>query len=359
MKFKDLFGRKDAESGVEHLNTRGTDSFANGALFEIKAVVSSAIAQALQDKEGRYMRSILQESHFLLQGVSIRALDGETARQMEDFIAAHESIQPDFRQHFFRQVLQPEYRSSGGARVKVPADLVPVIELDQQTLEPQTEDESFILSLKGRRVRFEARAVLEGPVRSVAPSAAPAPAATPTAAAASTFGRAASNSAGVGSAARAPTASSPAGQRTAHAMMVEITVHDRAGRRTRLLPLPVLVGRDVSQAAGDAGMAGLEVDATFVSRRQLLLFELMGQVYGFVPRSASLTLSTPEQQVWRADVLQAIHPGQSLRLTGGVPMDTLTPPAGRESTSDYPVIELQLGQTAPAHEQATPRPRAV
>jgi hypothetical protein len=129
--------------------------------------------------------------------------------------------------------------------------------------------------------------------------------------------------------------------------MVEITVHDRAGRRTRLLPLPVLIGRDVAQAASDAGMAGLEIDATFVSRRQLLLFELLGQVYGFVPRSASLTLSTTEQQVWRADVLQAIHPGQTLRL------------AGREVTSDYPVIELQLGQTAPAHEQSTPRPRAV
>jgi hypothetical protein len=272
---------------------------------------------------------------------------------MEDFIAAHESIQPDFRQHFFRQVLQSEYRSSGGARVKVPTDLVPVIELDQQTLEPQTEDESFILSLKGRRVRFEARAVLEGPVRSVAPSAAPA------AGAASTFGRAASGGASVGSVARAPAASSAVGPRSAHATMVEITVHDRAGRRTRLLPLPVLIGRDVAQAASDAGMAGLEIDATFVSRRQLLRFELLGQVYGFVPRSASLTLSTTEQQVWRADVLQAIHPGQTLRLTGGVPMDTLIPPAGREVTSDYPVIELQLGQTAPAHEQSTPRPRAV
>ena len=136
-------------------------------------------------------------------------------------------------------------------------------------------------------------------------------------------------------------------------------MHDRGGRRTRLLPLPVLIGRDVSQAAAEAGMAGVEVDATFVSRRQLLLFELMGQVYGFVPRSASLTLSTADQQVWRADVLQAIHPGQSLRLTGGVPMDTLTPPASREASSDYPVIELQLGHSAPAHEQATPRPRAV
>lgn len=355
MKFKDLFGRKDTGSGVEHLNTRGTDSFANGALFEIKAVVSSAIAQALQEKEGRYMRSILQESHFLLQGVSIRALDGETARLMEDFIAAHESIQQDFRQHFFRQVLQSEYRSSGGARVKVPTDLVPVIELNQQTLEPQTEDESFILSLKGRRVRFEARAVLEGPVRSA--TAAAAPVAAPQPAASSAFGRAASIGASAAGAPRATVAASPAGP--SHATMVEITVHDRAGRRTRLLPLPVLVGRDVTQAATDAGMASLEIDATFVSRRQLLLFELMGQVYGFVPRSASLTLSTSEQQVWRADVLQAIHPGQSLQLTGGVPMDTLIPPSGREATADYPVIELKLGQAAPAHEQATPRPRAV
>ncbi len=358
MKLKDLFGRKSDEKGVEHLATRETDSFANGVLFEIKAVVGSAIAQALQDKEGRYMKSILQESHFLLQGVSIKALDRETARLMEDFIATHESIEPDFRRNFFRQVLQSEYRSSGGARVRVSPDLVPVIELDRQTLEPQTEDESFILSLKGRRVRFEAQAVLEGPVRNAAaPAAQEAPRST-----ASSLGRAI---AGTGHDPRTAPGRTSTQERGFHqaghaaATEVRITVHDRVGRRTWQVPLPVILGRDVSHTRSQEGVHGVELDATYVSRRQLLVFELLGQVYCFVPRSASLTFSTHDQQVLRAECLQPLVPGAALRLTGGVPLDTLLPPVQRESAADYPVIELERVDAAAIGQDATPRPRAV
>jgi hypothetical protein len=353
MKLKDWFGRKSDDKGVEHLTTRETDSFANGVLFELKAVVGSAIAQALQDKEGRYMRSILQESHFLLQAVSIKALDRETARLMEEFMATHETIEPDFRKTFFRQILQPEYRSSGGARVKVAPDMVPVIEMDRQTLEPQTDDEGFILSLKGRRVRFEAQAVLEGPVRSVA--AAPAAAR----AGGSSLGRAAAG-ADPASPRATPltTASAAFSSAERHgASEVRITVHDRAGRRTEQLALPVLLGRDVSQA--QPGVRTMEVEATFASRRQLLVFELMGQVYCFVPRSASLTFTTQDQQVLRADCLQPVAPGAVLRLTGGVPMDSLAAPQDRQSASDYPVIELQCVDGQAAFHDATPRPRAV
>ena len=341
MNLKSLFGRRAEEKGVEHLNTRETDSFANGVLFEIKAIVGSAITQALQEKEGRYMRSILQESHFLLQGVSIKALDRETARMMEDFIATHESIEPDFRRSFFRQILQSEYRSNGGARVRVSPDLVPVIELDQQTLEPQTEDESFVLSLKGRRVRFEAQAVLEGPVKNA--SLAPA-AAQPNRPIASSFGRAASG---------------PGPEQRAPGREVRITVHDRAGRRTHQLPMPVIVGRDVVHMPAAQGARGVEIDATYASRRQLLVFELLGQIYCFVPRSASLTFSTPDQRVLRADCLQLLEPGAGLHLTGGVPMDTLVPPADRHSVGDYPVIELQCVDSQSTGQEPTPRPRAV
>lgn len=358
MKLKDLFGRKSDEKGVEHVTTRETDSFANGVLFEIKAVVGSAIAQALQDKEGRYMKSILQESHFLLQGVSIKALDRETARLMEDFIATHESIEPEFRRTFFRQILQSEYRSSGGARVKVMPDLVPVIELDRQTLEPQTEDESFILSLKGRRVRFEAQAVLEGPVRNAAAS----PAAQESSrAAGSAFGRAvAGTSPGPRAASDFANTQGPAFfKSSASSTEVRVTVHDRAGRRTRQVPLPVLLGRDVSQAQGQEGVLGIELDATYVSRRQLLIFELLGQVYCFVPRSASLTMSTHDQQVLRADCLQALPSGTKLALTGGVPMDTLLAPPQRHSAADYPLIELERAEAPPIGQDATPRPKAV
>jgi hypothetical protein len=356
MRLKDWFGRKSEEKGVAHLATRETDSFANGVLFELKAVVGSAIAQALEEKEGRYMRTILQESHFLLQAIVIKPLDRETAALMEEFMANHETIETEFRQNFFRQVLQPEYRSSGGARVKVSPELVPVIEIDRKTLEPQTEDEGFILSLKGRRVRFEAQAVLEGPVRSAAP-AAPAPAR----AGGSPFGRAASAddlaSPRVTPVSAAPSATPLAS--TSTATQVRITVHDRAGRRTVQLALPVILGRDLSQTQSQAQVRAMEIDATFTSRRQLWVFELMGQVYCFVPRSASLTFTNQDRQVLRAECLQTLSADTALVLTGGVPMDSLNPPQDRQSVSDYPVIELQCVDSRANVHEATPRPRAV
>lgn len=354
MKLTNWFGRKSEDKGVEHLTTRETDSFANGVLFELKAVVGSAIAQALQDKEGRYMRSILQESHFLLQSVSIKALDRDTAKLMDEFMSTHQTIDSNFRQTFFRQILQSEYRSSGGARVKVSPDLVPVIEMDQQTMELQTEDEGFILSLKGRRVRFEARVLLEGPVRTVAPGpitsqASGAPAGHVAAEAGSSPSRTTVFS-NTTSAQFSTTASSGASA-------VRITVHDRAGRRTEQMALPVLLGRDVSLVP--QGVYALEIDATFASRRQLLIFELLGQVYCFVPHSASLTFTTQNQKVLCADCLQPVPSGSVLRLTGGVPMDSQIPHADRLSVSDYPVIELQCIDGSTAIPDATPRPRAV
>jgi hypothetical protein len=354
MKLTNWFGRKSEDKGVENLTTRETDSFANGVLFELKAVVGSAITQALQDKEGRYMRSILQESHFLLQAVSIKALDRDTAKLMDEFMSTHLSIDTDFRKTFFRQILQSEYRSSGGARVKVPPDLVPVIEMDQQTLEPQTEDEGFILSLKGRRVRFEAHVLLDGPVRSVAtgpitgqvngaPLGRVAAEADPSSPRSTNF----------------PDSTSATFSTTAPygASAVRITVHDRGGRRTEQMALPVILGRDVSLVP--QGVQALEIDATFASRRQLLIFELMGQVYCFVPHSASLTFTTQTQKVLCADCLQPVPSGSVLCLTGGVPMDSLIPHQDRQSASDYPVIELQCIDGPTTTQDATPRPRAV
>jgi hypothetical protein len=356
---KNLFARSAASQDGDQAKIRETDSFANSVLFEIKAVVGSAIAQALQEKEGRYMRSILQESHFRLQALAVKALDSETARTMEDFISAHEAFDPGFRRQFFRQVLQPQYRSSGGATVNVAADLIPVIELDRQNLEPQTEDESFLISLKGRRVRFEAHAVLDGPIKNTPPER---HGDSPSGFGSTAFGRLTGGAKSPAPPAAAPNSLPPASATSRPAaagpMQVRIAVHDRSGQRSQQFALPVVLGRDLNHPSGGAPIQGMDVNATYVSRRQLLIFELLGQVYCFVPRSASLTFSTQAQLVLRPDCLETLEPGSKLMLIGGVPMDTLLPPPDRQSASDYPRVELEL---LDGHKSAdaTPRPRAV
>ena len=114
MKFRDLFRAKASHNGVEQLNTRELDTFADNVIYELKTLISNAVAEALEEKESRYLRSILEDSFFTLDTLVIKALDAPTYRELEDFLSNHESINPSFRTEFFHQVVQNEYRSSRG-----------------------------------------------------------------------------------------------------------------------------------------------------------------------------------------------------------------------------------------------------
>lgn len=71
MKFRDIFGFSSPEKGVENLQTREMDAFADNVVFELKTLISSAITRALEERESRYMRSILEESFFSLESLVI------------------------------------------------------------------------------------------------------------------------------------------------------------------------------------------------------------------------------------------------------------------------------------------------
>jgi hypothetical protein len=338
MKFRDIFGLPSAEKGVENLHTREMDAFADNVIFELKTLISGAITRALEERESRYMRSILEESFFSLESLVIKAMDAQTSRELEDFLSNHEGINPQFRTHFFSQVVQREYRSTRGASVRVSPGLVPIFEVNAQSLDNATEDESFILSLKGRKVRFEARAVLNGPTRKT-------PSTTPEAVMAAPRGTAMNQALG--------------SERKTAGARVHITLHDQHGSTEKWVNLPVLLGREAATAQGLAVGSGVDIFGTYVSRRQLIVFEALGQIYCFVPAEASLTCSTEKGDVLRPDNLRRLDANTPLRLLMGVPMDTLTAPAERGDRSDYPLVELSMGTGPATHADATPRPRAV
>jgi hypothetical protein len=341
MKFRDLFRAKASHNGVEQLNTRELDTFADNVIYELKTLISNAVAEALEEKESRYLRSILEDSFFTLDTLVIKALDAPTYRELEDFLSNHESINPSFRTEFFHQVVQNEYRSSRGASVRTASELRPIFEVNPQLLDSETEDESFILSLKGRKVRFQVRAVLSGPTRRMPTPVAPsAPSQT------------------------APIARSVKG---AHATTqlhtsdhhVHITWHDRHGTQQKTVALPALLGREMANHQENNPPLNVELAGTYVSRRQLVVFENFGQIFCYVPSDASLTCSTDTGHVLPPDTLHRLEADRTLKLITGVPMDTLVIPLQRESVSDYPRIDIQLTQSPPPHDDATPRPRAV
>ena len=338
MKFRDIFGFSSTEKGIENLHTREMDAFADNVVFELKTLISSAITRALEERESRYMRSILEESFFSLESLVIKAMDAQTSRELEDFLSNHESINPQFRAQFFSQVVQREYRSTRGASVRVSPGLVPIFEVNPQSLDAATEDESFILSLKGRKVRFEVRAALDGPTRKT-------PITSPETVVTTTRGTAMSQALGSG--------------KTTGGTRVQITLHDQHGNSEKSVALPALLGRETAAAQGLAVGSGVDVAGTYVSRRQLIVFEALGQIYCFVPAEASLSCSTGQGEVLRPNTLHRIDPGSTLRLLTGVPMDTLVAPGQRDNRAEYPSIDIRTGSRATSHADATPRPRAV
>lgn len=338
MKFRDIFGFSSAEKGIENLHTREMDAFADNVIFELKTLISSAITRSLEERESRYMRSILEESFFSLESLVIKAMEAQTSRELEDFLSNHESINPQFRAHFFSQVVQREYRSTRGASVRVSPGLMPIFEVNPQSLDTATEDESFILSLKGRKVRFEVRAALSGPVRKT-------PTTTPETVIAMPRGTAMSQAMG--------SATKSTGSR------VQITLHDHHGRTEKTVPLPALLGRDTATVQSLALGSVVNIDGTYVSRRQLIVLEILGHIYCFVPAEASLTCSNEQGDVLRPDTLHRIDPGSTLRLLTGVPMDSLAAPRQRENRAEYPRIDISAGNHPMPHADATPRPRTV
>jgi hypothetical protein len=337
MKFRDFFGSSSSEKGVQNLQTRAMDAFADNVIFELKTLISSAITQALEERESRYMRSILEESFFTLETLVIKAMDAQTSQELESFLSNHESINPQFRTQFFEQVMQREYRSSRGASVRVSPGLTPIIEVNPLSLDTATEDETFILSLKGRRIRFEARAVLNGPIRKtplVTASTASAPRGT---AMGQVFGETPKNM----------------GAR------IHIRWQDQNGSGEKWVHLPALLGREATASLGRAAGSSMDIRGTYVSRQQLIIFEALGHIYCFVPEEASLTCSNEQGEVLRPNTLHRLDPSTPLRLLTGVPVNSLTAPSQRDNRADDPLIEVGTGQQATPHADATPRPKAV
>lgn len=337
MKLRDLFGSFSQDNGVQNLPTRAMDAFADNVVFELKTVISIAITQALEERESRYMRSILEESFFSLESLVIKAMDAQTSQELESFLSNHESINPQFRTQFFGQVLQREYRSTRGASVRVPAGLTPLMEVNPPSLDTATEDETFVVSLKGRRIRFEARAVLTGPTRKtpVPPvNTAPVPKGT---AMGQVFGDAAK----------------------ATGTRVHIRWHDQNGNAEKWVHLPALLGREASASLGDTAGVSVDIAGKYVSRRQLVIFEALGHIYCFVPAEASLTCSNEQGHVLRPHALHRLDPATPLQLLTGVPVNTLTAPSQRDNRADYPRIDIGAAQPAAPHADATPRPKAI
>ena len=79
----------------------------------------------------------------------------------------HEDINPDFRKVFCKSFLQKEYFSDRGAKVIIDDEFVPIFKIDVSSLEERSEDEKYLISIKGRKILFSSHANLGNPKKNL------------------------------------------------------------------------------------------------------------------------------------------------------------------------------------------------
>jgi hypothetical protein len=340
--FSFLKGGKQQPS-FEALRTRQTDAFADSVALELKSVTSNAIRLAVEQRESRYMKAILDESYFVLDSLVISPTDRDIASKFEDFLSAHDAVDPDFRRKFFQQILQREYRSGRGSCVRVPLDFEPTVHVAESSLDGISEEEGFRISLKGRKIQFAAAASLGGPLRREGLSNTTA-----------FVDHAAANHTAIATERGGPEKSVI----RVFDKTVNVSVTDGNGNSNHILRLPAVIGREPIEVTAQHECDVLRLNAVYVSRHQLMIFEILGEVLYFVPQASSLSCLNDQGKLLERGRIVRLDPDASHTLRLGVSADQLVRVAPSGPPSEYAVITLSLARGAQP-DDGTPRPRAT
>ena len=343
----DFFKGNSSKPNIEQFKTRQTDEFVDSILLELKSVSAQAVKQAIESREARYMKSVLEESYFLLDSLVISPKDREVAKKFEEFLTTHESVDTEFRKKFFQQIIQREYRSSRGSSIRVPNNFEATVQLGTDSLESLTSEEGFQISLKGRRISFEVVASLSGPFKREVTS--------------SRFGKALSTP---------PTTENQrfsqaeiftrSNSKNSHsAIVVEIQVNDSLGNRKESLKLPALIGREPIALSDQFGFSPFKINSTYVSRSQLIVLEIMGQVYYYLPDNASLSCMREDGLILEKLKLYPLKHKGAVTLRTGIPSEGTTQIIPSGSHAEYASIQIFLEDASPQNHDGTPRPKAI
>lgn len=344
MKLKEWFGISKNESKVTTFKSSTTDAFADSIALELKGISTEAVKHVLEVRETRYMKSVLDESYFVLESLVITPRDREIAQKLEEFLTTHEAVDSNFRKTFFEQVIQREYRSSRGSLVRVPPEFEVTVQLGQDSLESLSAEEGFQVNLKGRRISFFAEASLNGPLKRESVK-------SPMAKAMSQVLANGSMHPGT------PTPTSKSSSRDVNSeYKLHVSLEDERGLTRQDADLPILIGRDASIYGSYQDVNTISVQSTYVSRNQIVAFELMGQAYYFVPESASLSCLRSDGLVLEKLKLYPIAKNETVKLRCGVEFSDANDGPLQGTYSDFAFIQLSLQGI---NHDKTPRPKAV
>ena len=312
------------------LPSKNTDNFADALLVELKASSTSAITNAVNKIEGKYMKSVLEESYFPLQSLTFVPNDIEVARSLEEFFRVHEDINPDFRKVFCKSFLQKEYFSDRGAKVIIDDDFVPIFKIDVSSLEERSEDEKYLISIKGRKILFSSHANLGNPKKKFTKDDS-----------------------------RVNIGGSSELKQMKNKVVVKLLISDKDGHRSENVTLPTLIGKNPDDACIDFGITPIYIRAKYVSRHQIFIYSILDKMFYFIPDEATLTCRSGEGNILEHGKNYSIKVNGE-RLYLGVPPETARPLNANVDPSEFPVLEIQpFSHGGKASSDKTPRPTVV
>lgn len=327
-----------------------TDSFADTLSVDLKRAATEAIYSELQKAEEKYLSTILRQSYFPIESLAFHPIGHTTAIELEEFFRVHSEIDPLFEENFFSGVLQKEYRTNQGALALLPADITPIIQPNESSLDNPTNDESYQISLRGNKKRFLATAKLGSPKQRIKPE--------PAALKAADIKENLADRGSVAPASRLSSAfiknqaSQPA---LKEECILSVQVIDGNGISNLTVSTPFIVGRH-DTTSNDAALKKVSVNGMYASRKQLVVFQLNGAVYAFVPNEAKLWAIANSAEILKNLQLYEIENGEN-EITFGQPPDSNHIAIDKSQPQLYPTISIRKFNSLEADRRdATPIP---
>lgn len=316
--------------------------------LELKGLISQAVLTELEQREKKYLQSILAKSQFVIDSLVVIPLDKDASENFESFLQVHEEIDPGFKLRFFRSLMETQYRSARGSLVVVSPDFQPTVQFLSQSLEQPSQDERYQVSLRGRRLNFQVQVSLRGPVAQSAPSGVAGAAA---AAASSVFGSAVGSNA-AGSLGSHPAAGADNG--------LLLRIWDAQGERMLEVTTPFLIGRESPSEAELGGLSFVTLHGQYVSRRHLVVLNVLDETYFFIHDAASLSCLSAGGQLLRPSTVYSMPKHGETRLLFGATSESRDQTFDKAKAAQFPIVEMRRrGAQAASVTEATPRPRAV
>ncbi|MEY3096062.1 MAG: hypothetical protein ACO2Z5_06430 [Burkholderiaceae bacterium] len=311
--------------------------------LELKGLISQTVLAELEQREKKYLQSILAKSQFVIDSLVVIPLDKDASENFESFLQVHEEIDPGFKLRFFRSLMESQYRSARGSLVVVSPDFQPTVQFLSQSLEQPSQDERYQVSLRGRRLNFQVQVSLRGPVAQSAPSGASTAAAA--AAVASVFGRPGEGS--TGAAADADNS-------------LLLRIWDAQGERMLEVTTPFLIGRESPSQAELGGLSFVTLHGQYVSRRHLVVLNVLDETYFFIHDAASLSCLSAGGQLLRPSTVYSMPKHAETRLLFGATSENRAQTFDKAQAAQFPIVEMRRrGAQGASVTEATPRPRAI